>query len=79
MTNFTRRNLWLICGAMLAATSCGNKDDDGFGLVVQNGEDSVRVALQMVELVFLGDALGVIKDRWLNTHMEDIEYEFADN
>jgi|TARA_R100001224_G_scaffold84495_1_gene53752 hypothetical protein len=55
------------------------EDQDGFGLVVQNGEDSVRVALQMVELVFLGDALGVIKDRWINTHMEDIEYEFADN
>tara|TARA_Y100001937_G_C7010112_1_gene280576 strand:+ start:270 stop:488 length:219 start_codon:yes stop_codon:yes gene_type:complete len=55
------------------------EDKDGFGLVVQNGEDSVRVALQMVELVFLGDALGVIKDRWINTHMEDIEYEFADN
>ena len=55
------------------------EDQDGFGLVVQNGEDSVRVALQMVELVFLGDALGVIKDRWINTHMEDIEYESADN
>ena len=55
------------------------EDQDGFGLVVQNGEDSVRVALQMVELVFLGDALGVIKDRWINTHMEDVEYEFADN
>ncbi len=55
------------------------EDKHGFGLVVQNGEDSVRVALQMVELVFLGDALGVIKDRWINTHMEDIEYEFADN
>ena len=55
------------------------EDDDGFGLVVQSGEDSIRVALQMVELVFLGDALGVIKDRWINTHMEDIEYEFADN
>lgn len=55
------------------------EDEDGFGLVVQNGEDSVRVALQMVELVFLGDALGVIKDRWLNTHMEDVEHEFADN
>ena len=55
------------------------EDKDGFGLVVQNGEDSIRVALQMVELVFLGDALGVIKDRWINTHMEDIEYEFADN
>ena len=55
------------------------EDQDGFGLVVQNGEDSVRVALQMVELVFLGDALGVIKDRWINTHMEGIEYEFADN
>ena len=55
------------------------EDKDGFGLVVQNGEDSVKVALQMVELVFLGDALGVIKDRWINTHMEDIEYEFADN
>ena len=55
------------------------EDKDGFGLVVQNGEDSVRVALQMVELVFLGDALGVIKDRWINTHMEDVEYEFADN
>ena len=47
------------------------EDKDGFGLVVQNGEDSVRVALQMVELVFLGDALGVIKDRWINTHMEE--------
>lgn len=55
------------------------EDKDGFGLVVQNGEDSIRVALQMVELVFLGDALGVIKDRWINTHMEDVEYEFADN
>ena len=55
------------------------EDKDGFGLVVQNGEDSIRVSLQMVELVFLGDALGVIKDRWINTHMEDIEYEFADN
>ena len=55
------------------------EDEDGFGLVVQNGEDSIRVALQMVELVFLGDALGVIKDRWINTHMEDVEYEFADN
>ena len=55
------------------------EDKDGFGLVVQNGEDSIRIALQMVELVFLGDALGVIKDRWINTHMEDVEYEFADN
>ena len=55
------------------------EDKDGFGLVVQNGEDSIRVALQMVELVFLGDALGVIKDRWINTHMEDVEYEFVDN
>ena len=55
------------------------EDKDGFGLVVQNGEDSIRVALQMVELVFLGDALGVIKARWINTHMEDIEYEYADN
>lgn len=55
------------------------EDGDGFGLVVQTGEESVRVALKLVELVFLGDALGVIKDRWLNTHMEDTEYEFLDS
>jgi hypothetical protein len=55
------------------------EDGDGFGLVVQKGDESVRVTLKMVELVFLGDALGVIKDRWLNTHMEDSQYEFLDN
>ena len=36
------------------------------------------MGLSSIELMFLGDALGVIKDRWISTHMEE-DYEFVDN
>ena len=55
------------------------ESDDGFELALQEeGEDKFQVVLTTIELMFLGDALGVIKDRWINTHMEE-DYEFVDN
>lgn len=50
----------------------------GFELTVAKEDKEISVIIPMVELVFLGDALGVIKDRWINQHMEG-DYEFADN
>tara|TARA_R100001129_G_scaffold69966_2_gene47706 strand:- start:16914 stop:17129 length:216 start_codon:yes stop_codon:yes gene_type:complete len=51
--------------------------DSGFELVVtDDGEDKLAVVLTTIELMFLGDALGVIKDRWINAMGGD--YEFAD-
>ena len=51
---------------------------EGFELTVSKESEKISVIIPMVELVFLSDALGVIKDRWINQHMEE-DYEFTDH